>query len=66
MDDTISHKNKSPDLLNTKRSKSKSKLNLEFRNVLIQYIDSFHNYKLFNLKRITENTDKDIIKVITG
>ena len=37
---TISRKNKLPDLLNTKRSKSKTKLNLEFRNVLIQYIDS--------------------------
>ena len=60
---TISRKNKLPDLLNTKRSKSKSKLNLEFRNLLINYIDSFHNYKLFNLKRITENTEKDIIKV---
>ena len=32
-------------------------------NVLIHYIDSFDNYKLFNLKRITENTDKDVIKV---
>jgi hypothetical protein len=59
---TISRKNKLPDLLNTKRSKSKTKLNLEFRNVLIHYIDSFHNYKLFNLKRITHNTDKDVIK----
>ena len=60
---TISRKNKLPDLLNTKRSKSKTKLNLEFRNLLINYIDTFHNYNLFNLKRITENTDKDIIKV---
>jgi hypothetical protein len=37
---TISRKNKLPDLLNTKRSKSKTKLNLEFRNVLIHYINS--------------------------
>ena len=59
----ISYKNKSPDLLNTKRSKSKTKLNLEFRNLLINYIDSFHNYNLINLKRINDNTDKDIIKV---
>lgn len=60
---TISRKNKLPDLLNTKRSKSKSKLNLEFRNLLINYIDSFHNYKLFNLKRISDHNEKDIIKV---
>jgi hypothetical protein len=38
---TISRKNKLPDLLNTKRSKSKTKLNLEFRNVLIHYISLY-------------------------
>jgi 6-phosphogluconate dehydrogenase len=44
---TISRKNKLPDLLNTKRSKSKTKLNLEFRNVLIHYIKvklTFNNH----------------------
>ena len=57
-------KNKLPDLLNIKRSKTKPNINLEFKNKLINYIDSSKNYKLFKLKRITDHTESDVIKAI--
>jgi len=59
----ISRKNKLPDLLNSKRSKSKTNINSDLKTNLINYIDSFRSYKLFTLKRITDNTESNVIKV---
>ena len=57
------NKNTIPNFINKKRSKFTSKLNLKFKNDLIQFIDSFTTYDNFKLERILNNSDKDIIKV---
>ena len=59
---SFSVKTKFPDLLNIKRSKSKANIDSEFKKRLINYIDSFKNYKLFKLKRITDDTESNVIK----